>query len=70
MDALGAGLGAAMSGYSLFWTSLLVGATEFIMINSGIIVGQRLQIDRLKKTASNTSGRNYNNFRAYKLFSS
>ncbi|HHY06464.1 MAG TPA: sporulation membrane protein YtaF [Clostridia bacterium] len=52
MDALGAGLGAAMSGYSLFWTSLLVGATEFIMINSGIIVGQRLQIDRLKKTAT------------------
>jgi putative Mn2+ efflux pump MntP len=52
MDALGAGLGAAMSGYSLLWTPIMVGIAEFMMINLGIIVGKRLQIDRLKKTAT------------------
>jgi putative Mn2+ efflux pump MntP len=52
MDALGAGLGASMSGYSLLWTPIMVGIAEFIMINLGIIVGKKLQIDRLKKLAT------------------
>ena len=49
MDALGAGIGAAMSGYNLIWTSATVAVAEFIMINLGIFIGKKLSINRLKK---------------------
>lgn len=52
MDALGAGLGAAMSGYSLLWTPIIVAVVEFMMINLGIIIGRKLRINGMKKQAS------------------
>ncbi|MDD2212315.1 MAG: sporulation membrane protein YtaF [Clostridia bacterium] len=52
MDALGAGFGAAMSGYSLVLTAVMVAIAEFMMINLGILIGKRLQIKRLKKAAT------------------
>ena len=51
LDALGAGLGAAMSGYSLVFTPLCVGIAEFVMLNLGIFVGRCLNVGNFKKTA-------------------
>ena len=42
MDALGAGLGAALSGYSLIWTPLMVAVAEGLMINLGVYIGIRI----------------------------
>lgn len=42
LDALGAGFGAAMSGYSLVWTPSLVAITELIMISFGVFIGIRI----------------------------
>lgn len=52
MDALGAGLGAAMSGYSQVWTPLVVAVVEFMMINLGFFMGEKLCIKGLKKRVS------------------
>ena len=65
LDALGAGLGAAMSGYSLVFTPLCVGIAEFVMLNLGIFVGRCLNVGNFKKTAVLVPGNN-SNFRCYK----
>lgn len=49
MDALGAGFGAALAGYSLLWTPILVAVVEFLMINLGLLVGGMLSLSDIKK---------------------
>lgn len=49
MDALGAGFGAALAGYSLFWTPLLVALVEFLMINFGLWIGKILDFGRQER---------------------
>lgn len=39
VDALGAGMGAAMTGLNIFFTALSVGMLKFILVNSGIFLG-------------------------------
>lgn len=40
LDALGAGLGAAMAGFNILITALFVGMIKFILVNSGLYVGK------------------------------
>lgn len=49
MDALGAGFGAALAGYSLLWTPLMVAIIEFIMINAGVLIGEKICFSDLQK---------------------
>lgn len=41
MDALGAGVGAAMTGFKPFLTPLVVGVAKFILVNLGAYTGRR-----------------------------
>ncbi|MGE5397309.1 MAG: sporulation membrane protein YtaF [Chitinophagales bacterium] len=49
VDALGAGLGAAMAGYNLLATIAAVGCCKFLVLNLGLRLGERLQRGFLKK---------------------
>lgn len=40
LDALGAGLGAAMAGFSILLTAICVGVLKFILLNGGIYLGK------------------------------
>lgn len=40
VDALGAGIGAAMTGLNILFTALSVGMLKFILVNSGIYLGE------------------------------
>jgi putative sporulation protein YtaF len=40
LDALGAGLGAAMAGFNILLTAICVGVLKFILLNSGIYLGR------------------------------
>lgn len=44
MDTLGAGFGAAMSGYSLIWTPIILAITKYILINVGIFIGRKIPV--------------------------
>lgn len=48
MDALGAGFGAAMSGYSPLFTPLFVAGAKLIFISSGLYIGKQFRIKYLK----------------------
>ncbi|MFZ5945411.1 MAG: sporulation membrane protein YtaF [Bacillota bacterium] len=50
MDALGAGLGAAMMGFSPIFTPLIAGFTKFVLVSLGLYLGSRPSI---KKTIGN-----------------
>ncbi|HZJ84548.1 MAG TPA: sporulation membrane protein YtaF [Syntrophomonadaceae bacterium] len=39
LDALGAGVALAMSGFNIIFTALAVGALKFILVNSGLTLG-------------------------------
>ncbi len=41
MDALGAGFGAAMTGFRPVFTPLIVGAVKFLLVSSGLYIGRR-----------------------------
>jgi putative sporulation protein YtaF len=41
MDALGAGIGAAMAGFSIILTVFIVGLVKFILVSLGGIIGRR-----------------------------
>lgn len=56
LDALGAGVGLAMTGLNIFLTALLVGVLKFILVNTGIQLGSTLGGRRLKEKASLLSG--------------
>ena len=52
MDALGAGFGAAMVGLNPWLTPLVAGISKFFLINLGLYLGARSQINNLVKEFS------------------
>lgn len=49
MDALGAGLGAAMTGYNPFLTPLVVGVVKFLLVSLGLYIGKNHLFKNLQK---------------------
>jgi len=47
MDALGAGLGAAMMGFSPILTPIVAGLTKFCLVSLGLYLGSQVSFDRL-----------------------
>jgi putative sporulation protein YtaF len=43
MDALGAGIGAAMTGLNILFTAISVGMLKFILVNSGMYLGEAVK---------------------------
>ncbi|MGI5910995.1 MAG: sporulation membrane protein YtaF [Syntrophomonadaceae bacterium] len=56
LDALGAGIGMAMTGSNILYTAITVGMLKFILINSGIFLGSKINTGALKFTASIVPG--------------
>lgn len=56
MDAIGAGFGAALAGYSLVWTPILVALVEFLMINCGLLLGRKLCFGEFNKVLTFVPG--------------
>ncbi|HZK43388.1 MAG TPA: sporulation membrane protein YtaF, partial [Syntrophomonadaceae bacterium] len=52
LDALGAGIGVAMSGFSILSTALAVGMLKFILVNMGIFLGGIMSNSRLKTVSA------------------
>ncbi len=52
MDALGAGVGIAMAGYSILLTAISVGMLKFILVNSGFFLGSRLNGKSLQNVSA------------------
>ncbi|MEN6325722.1 MAG: sporulation membrane protein YtaF [Syntrophomonas sp.] len=52
MDALGAGVGIAMAGFSILLTAISVGMLKFILVNSGFFLGSRLNGKRLQNVSA------------------
>lgn len=48
LDALGAGVGVAMTGFNILYTAITVGVVKFIVVNLGIILGHRVSSQRLQ----------------------
>lgn len=48
MDALGAGFGAALAGYSVIWTPVLVAVCKFVLVSAGLFGGRRFFAASLK----------------------
>lgn len=43
LDALGTGVGAGATGFSLWLTPLLIGLCQFLMVEVGVVIGRRWQ---------------------------
>ncbi len=56
MDAFGAGIGLALAGLNILHTALCVGMVKFILVNTGIILGEFLSGDRFQAFASMVPG--------------
>lgn len=56
LDALGAGVGIAMTGLNILFTALCVGVIKFILVNSGMWFGRNFKGDRMKLASSLISG--------------
>lgn len=56
LDAIGAGFGAALAGYSLVWTPILVAVVEFLMINCGLLLGRKLSFGEFNKALTFVPG--------------
>ena len=52
VDAMGAGIGIAMAGYSILFTALTVGVLKFILVSSGIELGKCIQNEAIRSIAS------------------
>ncbi len=52
LDALGAGIGLAMSGFNILLTALTVGMLKFILVNSGLFLGSVMTNSRLKMVST------------------
>lgn len=52
MDAMGAGLGAAMTGLNIFFTAVSVGMLKFILVNAGLCIGRMADSKRLKNISA------------------
>jgi len=48
MDALGAGFGAALSGFDPVWTPLLVAAGKFLLVSLGLVAGRYYAVSGLQ----------------------
>ena len=49
MDALGAGLGAAMMGFSPWFTPFVLAGAKFILVSLGLYLGSHFIVDRFRK---------------------
>lgn len=56
MDALGAGFGAAMTGFKPYITPVIVGATKFLLVGTGDWIGQRYAARWIGEKAATISG--------------
>ncbi len=56
LDALGAGIGAAMAGLNIFFTSISVGVLKFILVKSGFFLGKMIENRHLKSMSSLIAG--------------
>lgn len=56
LDALGAGVGVAMTGFNILYTALTVGVVKFIVVNLGIGLGHRIENRRLQSISSLVPG--------------
>ena len=56
MDALGAGIGIAMTGSNILYTALCVGMLKFILVNSGIFLGSKINARELKAVTALVPG--------------
>ena len=56
MDALGAGIGIAMTGSNILYTALCVGMLKFILVNSGIYLGSKINATELKAVTALVPG--------------
>ena len=56
MDALGAGVGAAMAGFKPLLTPLIVGAVKFTLVSLGLYLGRHLSASRLGHRLAVLSG--------------
>jgi len=52
MDAIGAGFGAAMTGFTPLLTPLIVGIVKFLMVSLGVILGRRYAVNWLGNRAA------------------
>ncbi|MCR4440800.1 MAG: sporulation membrane protein YtaF [Peptococcaceae bacterium] len=48
MDALGAGFGAALSGFDPFWTPVVVAASKFLLVSLGLFIGKNFAAGGLR----------------------
>lgn len=56
LDALGAGIGIAMTGLNILFTAVCVGMIKFILVNSGMWVGRCCKGSRMNTGAALISG--------------
>ena len=56
MDALGAGFGAAMSGFSPLLTTLSVALAKFILVAGGLFLGSQYSLEKVKGEVSLVPG--------------
>ena len=56
MDALGAGIGIAMTGSNILYTAICVGMLKFILVNSGIFLGSKINARELKAVTALVPG--------------
>lgn len=56
LDALGAGMGASLSGFSLAMTVPLVGCCKYLLINAGLRWGAALKNEVLRNGSGVLSG--------------
>jgi putative sporulation protein YtaF len=56
MDALGAGIGIAMTGSNILYTAICVGMLKFILVNSGIFLGSKINAIKLKAVTALVPG--------------
>lgn len=56
LDAMGAGIGVAMTGLNIFYTVLAVGVLKFILVNLGLLIGAFFNQAWIKSLSSVISG--------------
>ncbi len=56
MDALGAGVGMAMTGFGILFTAISVGVLKFILVNIGVMLGQVLPNEKYKSASALAAG--------------
>lgn len=56
IDALGAGIGIAMTGSNILYTAISVGVLKFILVNSGIFLGRKINITGIRAATSLVPG--------------